>query len=362
MARGDALYQRGKVWYLDFRHDGQRHVFRIGRGITRHVAGEIANVKRAAVLKGEAGIGPKKKCDIVFEAGGEEFLKWAATNKKPKTLRDYRQCVENLKTSFAGERLSQICRLDIERHKRKRLEAGARVRANRELAVLHNLFNRCKEWGLYEGENPASGVKRIKEPQQRLRYLEAHEEGRLSEHATTPLQELIAVGANTGLRIRAEALLLRWIDVDLSRGFLTVQAAYAKNGKTRTVPLNSRSREALESLKTRSKGDYVFSQPNGRPYKSMDKPFTAACKAAKLFGTGVSLHTLRHTFASRLAMAGVDLRTIQELGGWSDLSMVQRYAHLTPNHKRDAIEKIVPEFHNAFHNTAVSINKETACG
>lgn len=52
-------------------------------------------------------------------------------------------------------------------------------------------------------------------------------------------------------------------------------------------------------------------------------------------------HTLRHTFASRLAMAGVDMRTLQELGGWHTLRMVQRYAHLAPSQKAHAVERIV---------------------
>lgn len=360
MARkGDGLYQRGSVWYLDFYHQGERHTFKIGRKIKRSVAAEIAGVKRAEILKGEAGIGHKRK-DILFEKAAEEFLAWTKTNKKARTLKDYRQCIEHLKSSFAGKRLGQIHTLDIERHKRRRAEVGACVRANREISVLHNLLNRCKEWGLYEGDNAAGTVKKIKEPQRRLRFLESDEETRLLEHANGYLRSLIILGINTGLRIRAEALLLRWRDVDLSRGFLTVQAAYAKNGKTRSVPLNSRAREVLEQLRERQKGEYVFSKPNGRPYQSIDKPFTAACRAAKLFGTGVSPHTLRHSFASRLAMAGVDLRTIQDLGGWSDLSMVQRYSHLSPTHKREAIERIVPEFHNAFHNKVVSLTKESA--
>jgi site-specific recombinase XerC len=57
---------------------------------------------------------------------------------------------------------------------------------------------------------------------------------------------------------------------------------------------------------------------------------------------GVTWHSLRHTFASRLVVAGVDLRTVQELGGWRTLSMVQRYAHLAPDHLAAAVEKIVP--------------------
>jgi len=62
-------------------------------------------------------------------------------------------------------------------------------------------------------------------------------------------------------------------------------------------------------------------------------------EAARL--DGVTWHALRHTFASRLVAAGVDLRTVQELGGWRTLSMVQRYAHLSPGHLAAAVEKIV---------------------
>ena len=346
MARkGDALYLRGKSWYLDFRHDGQRHVVRLGRNITWSVAKELAVVKRGKILKGEEGIGRKKK-DISFEMAKEEFVRWAKANKRVRTLRTYRQCLDHLEHSFSGKRLSQISPIDIERHKRKRIESGAKVRPNRELAVLKMLFNRCNEWGMFEGENPVMAVKYLKEPKRRLRYLEPHEEARLIEKCPEPLRSLIIIGINTGLRIRAEALTLKWTDVDLPQRLLTVQAAYAKNGQTRHVMLNSRAIEVLKSLKAESKGEYVFSKVNGAPYKGLDKPFTKALQAAKLVDTGISLHTLRHTFASRLVMAGVDLPTVMELGGWSDLSMVMRYAHLNPQHKRQSVERIAESFHN----------------
>jgi integrase len=62
------------------------------------------------------------------------------------------------------------------------------------------------------------------------------------------------------------------------------------------------------------------------------------------------------------APAGVDLRTVQELGGWADLTMVQRYAHLSPNHKANAVEKIAVPIPNAFHNTDILAVKDAACG
>jgi integrase len=135
-------------------------------------------------------------------------------------------------------------------------------------------------------------------------------------------------------------LTLRWADVDLMRGLLTVQAAYAKSGKTRSVPLNTPLRAALKFHRERRVGaaEYVFSRQDGSPYRSIRTTFLTACRAADL--KDVTPHVLRHTFSSRLAMAGVDPRTIQELGGWASLEMVERYTHLSPTHKAEAVERI----------------------
>lgn len=102
MARkGDGLYLRGSTWYLDCRIDGQRHVVRLGKGITHTVAGELANVKRAAILKGEAGIGQKKK-DLLFTEAQTKFEAWAEHEKKPHTIRSYKECLRRLAESFSG--------------------------------------------------------------------------------------------------------------------------------------------------------------------------------------------------------------------------------------------------------------------
>ena len=54
--RGDGIYSRRKTWWLDFRHDGKRHIVRLGKGINKTVARELAGIKRADILKSEAGI------------------------------------------------------------------------------------------------------------------------------------------------------------------------------------------------------------------------------------------------------------------------------------------------------------------
>lgn len=348
--RGDAIYLRGRTWRLDFVHQGKRHVVRLGKGISRTAAGELAAVQRAAILKGEAGIGRRRK-DLPFDKAKEKFLAWADANKRPRTAKAYRQCLGQLERAFTGKRLGEIHPLLAERYKRRRLEAGARVAVNRELAVLKALFNRSREWGLYEGENPVRQVKPVKEPAGRLRYLELEEEARLLTAAKEPLRTIVLTGIHAGLRVRSEALALRWADVDLRRDLLTVPAAYAKSGQTRTVPINSTLRQALEGLKMRNgTGEHVFSRRDGSGYRSIRTTFATARKHAGL-GKDVTPHVLRHTFASRLAMAGVDLRTIQELGGWSDLNMVKRYSHLSPSHKAEAVERLAAQAAAAAQNS-----------
>lgn len=195
---------------------------------------------------------------------------------------------------------------------------------------------------LRKGDNPVEGVDFLPEPWTRLRYREPEEEAGLLEAAREPLRSVILIGIHAGLRNQAEALLLAWSDVDLKRGLLTVQAAYAKNGTNRTVPLNSALRDALARLKETAKGsERVFTSPrSGKPLRSIRNAFELVRQKAGI-GEDVTPHTLRHTFASRLAMAGVDPRTIQELGGWKTLALVERYSHLSPRHRAEAVERIV---------------------
>ena len=168
--------------YLDCNINGTRHQKRLGKGITRSVALEIAQVQRGAILKGELGIGKKAK-DLAFDEARKKFEAWATASKKAGTARAYGECLRRLAESFSGKRLSQISSFLVEGHKQRGFTDGARVRANRELAVLKSLFNRCREWKLYEAENPVRAVKLTKEPRQRLRFLEVGEEAAYSPSA-----------------------------------------------------------------------------------------------------------------------------------------------------------------------------------
>src|SRR6185503_8635833 len=286
-------------------------------------------------LRGELGIGKKAK-DLSFDEARKKFEAWADATKKAGTAQAYKECLRGLGESFTGTHLSALSPFLVEKHKQQRIQAGARVRANREFAVCRALFNRWKEWKLFEGENPVTSVKLLKEPRQRLRFLEPEEEDRLLAECAEPLRTLILVGTNCGLRLKSEALTLRWEDIDAVRRTVTVQASYANSGQTRTVSLNSVVLAVLNRLPKRS--EFVFAKPNGKPYHAI-RGFRAACQRAGL--TGVTPHSTRHTFATRLVENGVDLRTVQELGGWATLSLIQRYAHVSPSRKAEAVEGLV---------------------
>jgi len=147
----------------------------------------------------------------------------------------------------------------------------------------------------------------------------------------------VVLALNTGMR-RGELQALRWEDVDLAAG--TVRIRRDKAGEGRWVVLNSDAREALQSVKRDQKvlGSFVFSSPEGKALHNFEREWKPALRVAKI--PDFRFHDCRHTFASRLAMLGTDLYTVQRAGGWKTQVMVARYAHLSPDHIRAAVERL----------------------
>ena len=214
-----------------------------------------------------------------------------------------------------------------------------------DLSRLRTLFNLCIKWKKYEGENPARRFQLAPESRGRVRFLTEEEEQKLLKETGEPLRSMIVVGIHTGLRVQPEGLTLLWPAIDFNQQTVTVEDHFAKNGETRTLPLNSIALATFKQLKRSVPGPSVFminkgskrrNEKHWEPYRSFRTAFESACLRANL--RDVTPPVLRHTFASRLVMKGADLRTVQELGGWKNLSMVQRSAHLSQKHKREAVE------------------------
>jgi integrase len=155
---------------------------------------------------------------------------------------------------------------------------------------------------------------------------------------------VIQTGLLTGFR-RQELISLRPEDIDSARKTVSVAAHNSKNGEGRTLPCGPRLMATLqEALACRGPAGTVFVSEKGLPWttNTFGKAFTQACRRAGL--EPLSPHVLRHTFASRLVMAGVDLRTVQELMGHKSILMTMRYAHLSPDHTRAAMETLESRF------------------
>ena len=176
-------------------------------------------------------------------------------------------------------------------------------------------------------------MKFLKEENHKLRFLEKEEIIKLIQCATGLHKPLITVAVFTGVR-RGELLGLKWRDLDFNQGL--IHLLVTKNGKQREVPMNEQVRQALLSIRKHPKCPYVFVKRNGEPLKDVRRGFTAALKGAGI--KDFRFHDLRHTFASQLAMSGVDLNTIRELLGHSDLKTTLIYAHLSKDHKLRAVK------------------------
>lgn len=244
------------------------------------------------------------------------------------------------------------------------LEKRSQSTRNRYRTLLHAMFNRAIRHGLLT-VNPAKGIAKFKEPEGRIQYLMPEEEaavraalapeplrtGRPKLDTVRPdLGPLFAVSVHTGLRW-SEQLALRWADVDLLTGLITMR--HSNTGYSRQVPMNSVVRSAaLDLAAQRGRPDDPEEPVFRCSYTAPDKFFPKAVERARkvLMDAGrdasrldgYTWHCNRHSFASRLVMAGVDLRTVQVLGGWRTLAMVQRYSHLAPAHLREAVERLVP--------------------
>ena len=134
-----------------------------------------------------------------------------------------------------------------------------------------------------------------------------------------------------------EMYALTWENVNQSRRVLTIPRS--KNGEMRHVPINSTALAALDDLRKRGDGTGpVIRNLEGEPLAGPRHWFEPAISKAKI--RRFSWHCLRHTFASRLVMAGVDIRTVQELMGHKSISMTVRYSHLAPKHTLAAVERL----------------------
>lgn len=375
----------GKLLYMcEFERAKRIQIGKVGV-ITLAAAREEA---RKIIADSVSGIDPRniRKLSTTEEPNSEITLKKFIDQKyKPWTevhsstgSDTIARIKSNFFSDFGDKQLSEITQLLIEDWRTKRLKKVKRATINRDVNALKAALNRAVKWEILES-NPLAKFESLKtEHDPIIRYLETKEEITLRkvlkdrdealkaarsrtnvhrEKRKLPLlpaldhfayadylHPMILLSINTGIR-RGELFQLTWKDVDLDRAILIAKTSKSKKHsyKIRHVPLNTEALQVLKCWKNQTVNheEVVFlNDDTGKPFTTLKKVWHTIKDKAKL--KKFRWHDFRHHFASRLVMAGVDLNTVRELLGHSDIQMTLRYAHLAPEHKANAVEKLIP--------------------
>ena len=334
MSRG--IYKIGKYYHIVYNGVDGKQKWESSRSMKKSDA-EALRAKR--LLEVREGKNPELKRipNITLKEFAPEYLAWA--EPRIKSYRSRKGFVRQLVNDFGHIPLNNFSIAIIEQWQSNRMKINGNKPASVDsmLAVLKHMFSKAFEWKKVS-EHSLQQVRKVKlfnPNNRRLRYLSEEECRRLIDECENHLKPIVITALHTGMR-KTEILSLTWNMVDLQNRIITL--AYTKNNERREIPISSLLYNTLKNQRTRIDTNYVFHDKNGRPFKDIKKSFSSALVRAKI--PDFVFHDLRHTFASHLVMAGVDIVTVQKLLGHKTLTMTLRYAHLANAHRINAIDKL----------------------
>lgn len=333
MTKTRGIYKRGNIYWIRYAGpDGRIRRESTGGGSIRYAQNMLIQ-RKALVLEGNDPTAFKNSTKYLFNDLAKPYLDWCTRQKAYKTKR---VIMRQLVDYFGNIPLNRINIMMVEGYQSKGLEEGKRpATVNRHVTVLKHMFTKAVEWDMVPGEmlGRIRRVKNLRERNTRLRFLSKEECQILIDNCAPHLRPIVITALNTGLR-KEEILSLKWTkNIDLRNGFINLLDT--KNGERREVPINKTLQRALNGIIRRIDSPYVFIDKNGKRFGNVRKSFESALKRSKI--EEFRFHDLRHTFASQLVMAGVDITTVKVLLGHKSLSMTMRYAHLAPSHITRAV-------------------------
>ena len=334
----NGVFKRPDSPYWQIRYSDQSgKTTRISSGTADRKAAEAL----AAKLRMEAY--QSRHFDVPVPRSFDEVL-LAYLNQPGKLHPRNLSIARTLTRSFTGRNMHEITTQDIRQYRAQRVTEGVKPdTVNREIGMLSasiNYVNAEYGWRL---ENVAAGQKFSAGPG-RLRWLSPDETDRLLRAASASqnplLYPIILIAINTGMR-RGELLGLRWKDIDLQARTIHLEATSTKTRKRRIIPMNVACYDAIIACADYQsthchQSSWIFCHPTGERIHDVKRAFSTACKRASI--EDFRFHDLRHTFAARLATSGVPLAEIRDLLGHSTIQMTERYAHLSPENLRTAVE------------------------
>ena len=340
-----AVYRRNKTWWFVFEFGGRR--IQESSGFRNKTAAMRAEAKRKTdLLERRAGF-KKLKPAPKFGDFVERFLRMSEQQHRPKTYELHSGNCKVLKRFFRGEWLDEITQGMVEEFKVTRIQekrwgkrkqiAVSGVTVNRALSALRLIFNYAERCG-FQVSNPVKHVTFFREVG-RTRIISPEEELAYWAATSQPLRDIARIMLDTGMRpeevFRMEKTNLDFMQRTILNPFGNTKAARRRLTMTNDVWSILKRRAAL------SESPYVFPSPERpeRPIGSVRKAHDAAVRRANI-APAFRLYDLRHTYASRAVMAGVDLPTLAALLGHTSVQMTMRYVHPAEEHKREATAKI----------------------
>ena len=369
MAKG--IYRRGNVYWIRYSGLDGRTVFE-SSGSTKFKAAEDLYIKRKNTIKDGKQPEIKRIANHTFKEISEKYLAWIEGRQKSAKTKGY--IIRKLVETFGNLPLRRFNTSIVEQLQTDSMKRGLRHSScNKIMNILKHMFTKAVEWEMVESETlkRIRKVKLLRDDGKRLRYLSKEECQALINNCDPHLKPIVITALNTGMR-KGEILSLKWDNVDLRHGFILLDVT--KNGERREIPINATLKTTLQGITRRLDVPYVFfDQTIGKAYQDVKRSFKTALKRVKVEKctscdyqkeikkdqrsddagkcplcysetitykgiTDFHFHDLRHTFASHLVMAGVDITTVKELLGHKTLTMTLRYSHLAPAHKVKAMD------------------------
>lgn len=273
----------------------------------------------------------------VFE---ERYFSHLTVLRNPNTVYRHKLALGQLKELFTIQTLEDISPsllTDFQVKLINKKEGNQNI--NRKIQALKSMMRQAERWEIVK-PRVWQNVQKLKVPKGRIVFHSTEELSAILSHCSCEEWKMVVLlGARAGLR-RGEIAALQWQDVDFKNNQLYI--APNKTEKHRFVPLPKDLLEALKVAKNRAKNDFVVQVGEEGARKSKD--FITAAYAKKMKGVKLNgkkihcfLHKLRHTYASHLVQAGVDLYRVSKLLGHSSIQMTEIYAHLAPVNLQEAV-------------------------
>jgi integrase len=319
------LFTHRGIYYVEI--NGKRRSLRTrDKTIARRFYNQIKREYLAGKIHELTG-----RCTVNVGRYRDEFLEWAENVQPKNTFRANRLALSKL-IHYAGEKitLDRISKKHLDAMVAEAMIAGLSIASiNNYIRHARTSLNKAVEWG-YISRNPLAGAKELPREKKPAAFLDQKAAVRfLKSIKDMDLRRIATALIATGRR-RSELLALEWKDVNLKAGQYLIRKS--KNHLSRWYPINKMFRTVLVAIGT----------GEGRVFHRWSHPDTVSKKIKKALNDAgrrhLTLHSLRHTFASLQVMQGRDLKTIQELLGHSEIKTTQIYTHLTQTHLARAAE------------------------